>query len=361
MDGFRGCRMTSDPERADIARFVGRVLIILALIALLLMLWRLRDVLLLIFAGILSAIILDAAARAVQKVSSLRHGLSLAIASVLILAITSGVVWVFGEEVAIQLGQLLTRLPAAWATLQREIGAVGLEVEFREQLGRALPDGGTVLSAVRFLVGGIGSAVSGIALALLGGIYLAAQPQIYRRGLLLLVPGRYCDRLEEAMYATTVALRGWLLGQLFAMTVTAVAIAGGLMAIGVPTPLALGLIAGVMAFVPLIGPLLGALPGILVALTIGGDTLLLTAALYFVVEQLVGSVIKPLIMQKTVNLPPAMTLFLLFAIGALLGPVGVLLGGPLAVASYVLVRHLYVRDTLGHTLKENERDQPANI
>uniref|UniRef100_UPI0013D0518B AI-2E family transporter n=1 Tax=Acinetobacter baumannii TaxID=470 RepID=UPI0013D0518B len=68
-------------------------------------------------------------------------------------------------------------------------------------------------------------------------------------------------------------------GQLFAMAITAIAITAGLVAIGIPTALALGLIAGVMAFVPLIGPLLGALPGILVALTIGGEKMVLAVAL----------------------------------------------------------------------------------
>lgn len=353
--------VTGDSDRADAVRFVGRVLITLSLIAATLMLWQLREVLLLIYAGILSAIILDAAAHSVRKTSSLGRGASLVIASVLILAITGAVIWVFGQEVTIQLRQLLGQLPTAWGALEREADAAGISAEFHEQLGRALPAGGTIFGAIRFLLSGIGSAVSGIGLALLGGIYLAAQPQVYRRGFLLLVPDRYCSRIEEAMDATGTALRAWLVGQLFAMAITAIAITAGLVAIGIPTALALGLIAGVMAFVPLIGPLLGALPGILVALTVGGEKMVLAVALYFVVQQFVGSVIKPLIMQRTVNLPPAMTLFMLFAIGALLGPAGVLLGGPLVVTGYVLVRHLYVKDTLGRALHEGSLDAPADV
>jgi predicted PurR-regulated permease PerM len=352
--------VTDDPERADVARFTGRVLIVLGLMAILLILWHLRDVLLLIFAGILFAIILSAATRFIQKAASVPRGLSLAIASVLILTISGAAAWIFGHEFTSQFSQLLAQLPAAWAKLQREIGTAHLDVDFREQLGRALPDGGTLLSAVRFLLDGIGSAASGIVLALLGGVYLAAQPDIYRRGLLLLVPRRYRGRLEETMEAAAVALRAWLLGQLVAMTITTVAITGGLIAIGVPSPLALGLIAGLMAFVPMVGPLLGAVPGLLVTFPIGGETLLLTAVLYFTVQQLVGAVIKPLIMQQTVNIPPATTLFALFAIGALLGPVGVLLGGPLTVTGYVLVRHFYVRDTLGHRLESNQQGEPAS-
>jgi len=342
--------VSDDSAPTDIARFIGRVLIVFMLIAMLLMLWQLRGVLLLIFAAILSGILLNAAARSIQKATSLGRNASLAVASVLILAITIGAIWIFGSEVVAQLRQVVALLPAGWVKLQHLIGAVGFAAEVREQFGRALPDGGTMLNALRFLLGGVGSAASGIALALLGGIYLAAQPQIYRRGMLLLIPDRYCNWIEEALDATAVALRAWLVGQFVAMAITAVVVAGGLMVIGVPSPLALGLIAGMMGFVPMIGPLLGALPGLLVALMIGGETLLLTAAFYFVIQQVVGSIIKPLIMQRTVNLPPAMTLFLLFATGTLFGPAGVLLGGPLAVTGYVMVRHFYVRGVLDRPL-----------
>lgn len=331
-------------------RFAGRVLIALGLAAMLLLLWRLRDVLLLAFASILFAIVLVAAARLISRRGRLGPRTSLAIASVLILGLVGGAVWVFGNEIGRQLGDLAARLPDAWASLQARIGAAGLEREFHEQLGRAVPSGSAVLGAIGAVIGTLGGALSGVALALMAGLYLAAQPDLYRSGLLRLVPDAYVARVADALDATAASLRAWLLGQLASMTITGVAIAAGLIAIGVPSPLALGLIAGLMGFVPMIGPLLGALPGVLVALTIGGDTLLFTILLYFVVQQLAGAVIEPLIMQRTVKLPPAVTLFALFAVGALFGPVGVLLGGPIAVTAYVLVRTLYVRDTLGRPI-----------
>lgn len=337
-------------DRSGASYLPRQALIIFALILGVLLVWQLRDVLLLTFAGILFAIILGAAARGLERRLGLGRRSSLAIASTLIAAAIGGAIWLFGREIAVQLSELLSRLPAAWADLRERIGAAGLEAEFRGQLGRILPDGSTVLDIIRFVVSGLTGAVSGVALALLGGIYLAANPEVYRRGVLLMVPDRHDARLERALDATGDALRAWLLGQLVSMAMTAVAITGGLVAIGVPSPLALGLICGLMGFVPMIGPLLGALPGVLVALTIGGEVLLQTVLLYFVVQQLAGAVIEPLIMQRTVKLPPALTLFGLFGIGGLLGPIGVLLGGPLLVTGYVLTRQLYVRDTLGHQL-----------
>jgi len=344
---------TPDPASdapGSTGRFAGRVLIAIGLVGAALLLWELRGVLLLAFAAILFAIILAAAANTIQRVAPMRQGFALTLATLLIFALISGAVWIFGSEVARQLGDLVARLPGAWDLLQRELGAAGLEDEFRAQLLRSMPDSGTVFQIIRVIIGGVGSVLSGVALALLGGIYLAAQPDLYSRGLRMMTPDRYGARIEEAMAANARALRAWLLGQLVSMTITGVAISIGLIMIGVPSPLALGLIAGLMGFIPMIGPLIGAVPGVLVALTLGTDTLLITILLYFVVQQIAGTVIEPLIMQRTVSLPPAMTLFALFAIGALFGPIGVLLGGPIAVTAYVLTRRLYVQDTLGHTL-----------
>ena len=120
----------------------------------------------------------------------------------------------------------------------------------------------------------------------------------------------------------------------------------GLYAIGLPSALALGLIAGLAEFVPLVGPVFSAIPALLVALSVGGQTVFWVLGLYIVVQQLEGNLITPVIQRQTVDLPPALTLFALIAIGVLFGPLGVLLSTPLAVVIFVCVKQLYVRETL---------------
>jgi predicted PurR-regulated permease PerM len=56
--------------------------------------------------------------------------------------------------------------------------------------------------------------------------------------------------------------------------------------------------------------------------------------------------------RRAVELPPALALFAIFAVGSLLGPLGVLLGAPIAVVVFVLVRELYVARTLGDAAGE---------
>lgn len=338
--------------RGAAGSFPAKVLTTIALLAFVIAVWQLRSVVLLVFAGILFGIVFDSGARLIERWLPIRHVFSLALATVAIIALAGLAMAIFGREVVHQVTDLAARLPAAWATFETRVGTRDLVAAVRENLGRVMPDGGTVLAALQYVIGSITGAASGFALALLGGIYLAARPDLYRRGFLMLIPERHVARTAATLDATRKALQDWLLGQLLSMTVTATAIAVGLSFIGVPSALALGLICGLMGFVPMIGPLLGALPGVLVALSLGGDVLVQTIILYVIVQQLAGSVIEPMIMHHTVNVPPAVTLFGLFAVGALFGPVGVLLGGPLIVTAHVLTRQLYVKGCLGRDLAE---------
>jgi len=49
----------------------------------------------------------------------------------------------------------------------------------------------------------------------------------------------------------------------------------------------------------------------------------------------------------SIALPPALGVFAMLAAGYLLGPLGMLLATPLAIVSFVLVKKLYLQDTLG--------------
>ena len=332
--------------------YAVRVLLTILLAVVTLALWRMRDVLLIVFAGVLVGIILNALSNRIGRLTGLGHRMSLAVATISLFGLLAGLFYFFGQEISSQLRELGARLPKAWADLSRIVADSGYQDQVNEQIKSSIPSGGTIISIVSSLVSGISGTVTGLALAVMGGIYMAAQPGVYQRGVVLLAPGHRAQLANHAIDRTGHALRAWLKGQFISMTFTAFFITGGLTLIGVPTPVALGLIAGLCGFIPMIGPLVGAAVGLLVALTVDTHTFLMTVLLYLVVQQLAGSVIEPLIMQRTVNVPPALTLFGLLAIGALFGIVGVLLGGPILVAGYVLVRELYVKDALGHPVKD---------
>lgn len=195
------------------------------------------------------------------------------------------------------------------------------------------------------------SALTDVILILFGSIFIAINPGLYRRGLVALVPKRRREVADEALGDSGRALKNWMLGQLVSMAAIGILTAAGLMLIGLPSALALGLLAGLLEIIPYAGPIIAAIPALLVALTQGPETALLTLAVFLIVQQIEGSLIMPLVQKKAVLLPPALTVFGVVAFGLLFGVVGLIFAAPLLVVAYVLVKRLYIEEALGSDAK----------
>ncbi len=204
----------------------------------------------------------------------------------------------------------------------------------------------------------VGGALSLIAI-LFTGLYLAFDPTLYRRGVLRLAPLGMRRRAAEILDALETTLRGWLVSQSFSMTIVGLATTFGLWLLGIPLALALGLIAFLFTFVPYVGPIVAAVPAILVALTISPTQAMYVGLLYLGVQMVEGNLLTPLIQQRMIRLPPALTLAAQMLMGVLLGTVGVVLATPIAACCLVLAQKLYVEDTLGDSMAEPlDKDAP---
>ncbi|WP_448663110.1 AI-2E family transporter [Sphingomonas sp. CJ20] len=331
--------MTAQPSpRSDLGAFATRVLVTLALTALALLIWHMHDVLLLLFAAVLVAVILHAAADGLCWLLPIRRGIALAIGGLSIVAALGGVGMLFGHELRAQMSQLSTLLPAAWQSFVVWVG----EDRVQGVVDTISPNGATVASIAQTMIGIVTTALSGLLLAVLGGVYLAISPRMYQRGALQLLPERARPAVDDATRATARGLRNWLLAQLVSMAATGTAVFIGLTLIGAPSALGLAIVAGLFEFIPLIGPLLGAIPAVLIALTVGVGPFLTTIGFFAIWQQIQGNGMAPLVLRYAVSIPPAVTLFALFLFGGLFGVMGILLGGPLTVAVWILVGKLWV-------------------
>jgi predicted PurR-regulated permease PerM len=147
------------------------------------------------------------------------------------------------------------------------------------------------------------------------------------------------------------AMRMFLGSQLIAMCLVGVLIGAGMWIIGVPSPAALGVIAGMCEFVPLIGPVVGAIPSLLMAFGQGTQQALLALAVVIVVQQLEANLIMPIIMRRTVAIGAAAGIFSVLVFGTLFGVTGVIFGYPLAIVLDTGIRRLYLRETLREPVK----------
>ncbi len=323
--------------------FFRRVLIVAAVVALAVLIWQLSQAFLLFFGAVLVGVLLSGATSFITRNTGMSRGLALTLITLLLVIVVGGVIILFGSQIGAQMTDLAQRLPGAVQNFEQRFQLGDLSGKLVEQ---AKSNTGVLLFQITSMAAFVLSVVGNTLLVLVAGAFLAAQPQLYRDGALKLVPPEQRQLVGETLDYAGAALKQWIIGQLIAMAIVGTLTGLGLRYIGLPAPLALGLVAAIAEFVPIIGPILGALPAVLLAASMDPSTLAWTIGLFVVVQQLESNMITPLIQQRMVSLPPVVTLFAILCFGLLFGPLGLLLATPLAVVTYVLVTRLYIREVL---------------
>lgn len=333
--------------------FALRTALVIGFVALALFAWKIRTVVLLAFGAVLAALTLDALTELACRATRISRSWCLFAAMLLLVALMAGFVLLFGTQVAGELEELAQVLPDTLSRLQqwlngREWGQALLAYLRDAGLGGGGAEAGSF--AVSTIEGALAAATN-LLLMLFGGLYLAAQPRLYMSGLLSLVPPARRKRADRLARAIAEALRHWLVGQLIAMLLVGVLTTTGLLLLGVPSALALGIVAGVAEFVPIVGPILALVPALILALQQSTSTALYVGLLYLIIQQVESYVITPLVQRAVVRVPPVIVLFALLAFGTVFGPLGLLFATPLAVAILVGVKALYVDDLPATTVR----------
>jgi predicted PurR-regulated permease PerM len=320
-------------------------LIALALLAVAALVWVVADVWVIAFGGIVFATVIRALVVPLSRVTGWSQRVSLVVAILVLLGGFAVLCWLFGRQAAHQFAEMRQQLPdaaekfQAWLA-QSRLGRVAVDgLKAASQEGSPLANAGAALGMT---VGGIGN----LLLIVFVGIYLAADPGLYRDGALRLLPPSRRPQVGQALDRSGKALHQWLIAQLIVMVAVGVMTGGGLALLGVPLSLSLGLLAGLLEFVPVIGPIVSAVPGLLLAFTQGPQTAVYALILYVAVQQIESYVLTPLIQRWAVELPPVVALLSIVAGGLLFGVLGVIFATPMAVVVMTLVKHLYVEDTL---------------
>ena len=326
--------------------FVRRVLIVLGLATVFFLVWQLRVLLLMLFGAIVIASIFRAVSDMICRYTRVPPGVGIALSILLVLGSVAALVALFGSHVGQQVETLRETLPAAWRALEQRIGNIGLSEQVERLVASITTPGGSGLSGFGQTLLSIGGGIADLLVVVFAGIYLATQPNFYRVGAIKLVPPARRKIAAEAMLESERALRLWLKGQAIAMVVVGLLTGIGLWLLGMPSALTLGLLAGALEFIPFAGPIISAVPAVLLALAINPDLAIWVALLYLVIQQFEGNVLSPMVQQYAVDLPGAVLLFSLIGFGSLFGTLGVILAAPLAVVTMVLVKRLYIIETL---------------
>ena len=322
-----------------------------ALVVGLLFVWYARDVLLLVFAGILLGIFLRRLTMIISDRTPLPPGAALALVMLVLTGALVAAFWLRGDTIAEETARLKEDLPRAVEELRARITDYELGERAMEQLpgdpGSLLPDDRDAVAEVTGVVSRTFSALASGVIILFLGIVFAATPGVYVRGFLALFPEKKEKRMREVLDNLSDTLWWWLLGRLAAMTFIGLTTGIGLALLGVPLAFILGLLAALLSFIPNLGPILSAIPAVLLGLAQSPQTALWVAGLYAGVQAIESYVLDPIIDRKTVYLPPALTITAQLIMALFAGLLGVTLATPFAAALVVVITMLYVQDGLG--------------
>jgi predicted PurR-regulated permease PerM len=306
-------------------------------------LWEIRYALLIAFGAVLVASLLLAFAELMCKWLRLPRAASLALATVLVVGALAATIGLFGAHLYAQFGDLLKNVQTGEYQIRTFFTGAGAP----EVANKVAEQGSSMLTSIAKLAvsTGLGFATA-LIVVLIAGIYLAAQPKLYRWGIAALFHPMKRAHVLEVIDLVERTVRRWLLGQIVLMIITGALTYVALLMIHLPSPIALALIAGIAEIVPYLGPFISAVPALMVAFTLGLWPAIWTACVYLVVHLIEGYIAAPLIERRFVTIPPALILLGLVAVELIFGTAGIVLAAPITVVVFVLVKMLYVDDPL---------------
>ncbi len=338
------------PADGSIVDFARKVFAGALIVAVLLAVWEIAPVLVLGFGGVVVGVVLRTMAEPVQRTLRVSDHVALLIVTLGLLGLAIAFFTVFGALAIDQFTALLEEIPGAVASGRKWLQSYTEGRWFLALIGNTgAPSGETLLQALP-LAGGVVGAMGEALLVLLTGIYLAADPNTYVRGVVRLFPPHRRLRVNHIMHAMAEALQRWLMGMALDMLFRRHRHWRG----AVDGRRAAAFCArhpdrdiGVRALYradhrdrarPAARAQRQPHPRLLCRHRLRGGA------------DHRGNVTQPLLQRWAVSLSPVLNLLAIVAFGVIFGVWGAVLATPMAVALTVLVRMAYVEDMLeaGH-------------
>lgn len=327
---------------------------IIATLILFQLLWSARILVLTAFLGVLFGL---SAARATDRVvarTKLNRNIAAAIVVLGTLLVLAGIFAWTGPTLVEQSQDLRTKLPEAATKL--EAWLTGRMPDLLNTIAPPTADGSSrIVAAVskhapaltNFAFGILQSTLvvaAGVVMVVFLALYIAADPGVYRRGALLLVPIAKRERVAGLLTALGTTLRTWFATQLIAMVVIGIVTTILLAVLGVRAALPLGVIAGIFEFIPNVGPMLAAIPAVLMGFVDSPQKALLVVAVYWGIQFLENNLLIPYLMKEQLDLPPALTLITQVVMAFVFGFLGLFVAIPMLAAVVVVMRTFWVED-----------------
>lgn len=324
----------------------------------------------------------------------LSRGLAIIVVIIAAVVVLIGVGVVVGREV----GKLADDLPQYQDTMRAKValvrratdnvGSIGRAMDVLAELGRDLarpkvepkaPVGGVIapvpmpvevreptrgaVEQLLALVGPLLAPLATLGLVVIFTGFILAQREDLRNRMIRLAGTRDLQRTTAAIDDAARRLSRLFLIQLGVNAAFGFTIGAGLWLIGVPSPALWGVFAAVLRYVPYIGAFLGAAPPLVIAGIVdpGWTMLISTAALFLVIEPIIGHVLEPMLYGHSTGLSPVAVVLAATFWAVLWGPIGLILAVPLTVCMVVVGRHVERLEFLDIMFGDQPALEPAEV
>ncbi len=211
-----------------------------------------------------------------------------------------------------------------------------------------IPDASTIAKAIQEsfknlinIAGNLGSGLLKLIFVLAVSLMISIEPKQYKENILLLIPKNYRNKFRNILEKCNIALANWT----FSMVISSLSV--GLLSLIVLSILDIkyvvsnALIAMVLNIIPNIGPVISGIFPISIALLDNFWKPLAVLGAYVIIQNIESYIIMPSIMKKKTNLLPGLTLISQFGFTFIFGPLGLILSLPLAVVIQVLIKESF--------------------
>ena len=332
--------------------------------SLLLFTWAFAATLFLIFAGVLLGVTLNAMTHLLGRVVGWPHWLRLAIVCLVSAGLLSGAIFLGGTTIAQQAAALSDTIKSQLVNVKAFLDRNGIDTSYLDLAKPAsgpstsaapntstspthnLPgadalasSGGAIVSQTLKLLLGTLSAVGNFFIVIFLGLTFAAQPSVYRNGLLYLAPAKHRARATAIIDKISDTLERWLVAQIVVMTAVFAVTWLGLAVIGIPGSFILGIQAGLLAFIPTVGAIVAGVIVLLASLSSGWIATASAFGLCLGVHALESYILTPILQRQALDIPPATLFAFQILLGIVFGLWGISLALPLMAIVKVLIDH----------------------
>jgi predicted PurR-regulated permease PerM len=331
--------------------------------ALLLLSWYHAATLFLIFAGMLLGVGLNALTELLGRLLQLPHALRLTIVCLVLAGLLAGIAFLGGTTIAQQAAALSDTIKSQITHVKTFLDSHGIDTSYFDignatnaaasasgqgsagsSLTHSLPSAGAIASSgsaivsqtFKLLLGTVG-AVGNFFIVLFLGLCFAAQPGVYRNGLLFIAPAKRRTTVTAIVDRIGETLERWLIAQMLTMFAVFLVTWIGLSIIGIQSSFILGIQAGLLAFIPTVGAILAGLIVVLASLPSGWVAALSAFVLFLGVHALESYVLTPIIQRQALDIPPATLFACQILLGVVFGIWGLAMALPLLAIVKVMI------------------------